>query len=176
MSVRMMSRADFCKLAGLEVEQYNALKRRGQIPLVPNLDLPEEIANERGYSPSAALALTIANELSDRYEMSRVRAAQIALYSLKVFDRWNDIAKTSAQVVSGKVPTADILFAAIECPGMRPKKTDPQPKCAVGTLKEIAAKYPNPSGMIAVSVTWCAALLRQRAARARIDLGDFWEQ
>ena len=176
MSVPMMGRADFCKLVELEVEKYNALKRRGQVPLVPNLDLPEEIANERGYSPTAALALTIANELSDRYEMSRHRAAQVALYSLKVSDRWSDIAETSAQVASGKVPTAEILLAAIEWPGMRPKKNDPRPTCAVGTLKEIAAKYPNPSGMIAVSVTRCAALLRQRAARARIDLGDFWEQ
>ena len=176
MGVRMMGRADFCKLAGLDVEQYNSLSRRGQVPLVPNLDLPEEIANERGYSATGALILTIANELSDRYEMSRDRAAQIAMLSLNVFARWTDIAETSAQVAAGKMPATDILFAAIEWPDMRPKKGDRRPKCAVGTLKEIAAKHPNTSGVIAVSVTRCAALLRQRAAQARIDLGDFWER
>ncbi len=176
MGIQMLGRADFCKLVGLEVEQYNALRRRNQVPLVPNLDLPEAIANERGYYPTAALALIIANEFTDRYDMSRDRSARIALYALQLFGhRWKAVAETSAQVAAGKKAYADILFAVIDWPGAPPKKSNPLPKIGVGTLSEIAAQYPNASSIIAVSATQCAALLRQRAARARIDLGDFWD-
>ncbi len=176
MGIQMLGRADFCKLAGLEVEQYNALRRRDQVPLVPNLDLPEAIANERGYSPTGALALIIANELTERYDMSRDRSARLALYTLQLFgQRWNRVAETSAQLAAGKTAYADILFAVIDWPGARPKKKGPPPKIGIGTLSEIASQYPNASSIIAVSATQCAALLRQRAARARIDLGDFWD-
>ena len=175
MGPRMMGRADFCKLAGLEVEQYNALRRRDQVPLVPNLDLPEAIANERGFYPTGALALIIANEFTSRFDMSRDRSATLAMYSLGLYARWKDIAETSAQLAAGKKAYADILFAVIDWPGAPPKKNDPPPKIGVGTLSEIAAQYPNASSIIAVSATQCAALLRQRAARARIDLGDFWD-
>ena len=78
MGIRFLSRSDYCSLAGLEVEQFNVLRRRDQVPSVPNLDLTEEVANERGYEASGALLLTIANELVERYEMSRECAARIA--------------------------------------------------------------------------------------------------
>lgn len=91
-----------------------------------------------------------------------------------VSDRWTEIAETSAEVAAGKEPRTHILFAAIEWPGQPPKENDPKPKIGVGTLREIAAAHPNAGGIIAVSATECAALLRRRAAQARIDLGEFW--
>jgi hypothetical protein len=47
-------------------------------------------------------------------------------------------------------------------------------KVAIGTLKEIAEQHPDARDVIAISLTRCAALLRHRAAKTQIDLGDFW--
>ena len=174
--VALLSRTDYCKLVGLEVEQLNALRRRDQMPSVPNLDLAKEVANERGYSPGSALVLIMANELAERYEMSRDCAAKIAAYGLRVYPRWGDIFVTSAQVAAGKEPDFDVLFGVVDWPGGsrdRVRNKPPQ-KVAVGTLKEIAEQHPDARNIVAISVTRCAALLRQRAAKARIDLGDFW--
>ena len=115
------------------------------------------------------------SEFSDRYEISRDRSAEIASYSLRVYARWKDIAQTSAQVAAGDEPATDILFAAIDWPAVKPKKRGRVPTIAIGTLKEIGAQFPNASTIIAVSATRCASLLRQRAARAGIDIEQFWE-
>jgi hypothetical protein len=176
MGVRMMGRADFCKLVGLEVEQLNVMRRRDQVPSVPNLNLSEEIANESGYEAGGALALIIANELAERYEISRKCAARIASFSRSLFLRWKEVSTTSAQLAAGKKPSAEILFAVIEWPIGGPKRKATHSKVAVGTLTEIADEYPNASTVIAVSATQCAALLRERADRARIDLEEFWKQ
>jgi hypothetical protein len=176
MGIVFLGRSDFCKLAGLEVEQLNVLRRRDQVPPVPNRDLPEEFSNQSGYSPGSALLLIIANELAERYEMSRECAARIAAYGLQAFRRWGDVFVTSAQVAAGKEPLLDVLLGVIDWPGVardRAKNRPPQ-KIAVGTLKEIAEQHPDARDIIAISVTRCAALLRQRAAKARIDLGEFW--
>lgn len=172
----LLSRSDFCKLVGLEVEQLNVLRRRDQLPLVPNPDLPEEVATERGYSAGMALSLIMANELAERYEMSRDCAARIAGYGLRAYQRWGDIFVTSAQVAAGKEPAFDVLFAVVDWPGVKRDRARNRPaqKIAVGTLMEIAAQFPDAREIIAISVTRCAALLRQRAAKARIELGDFW--
>jgi hypothetical protein len=171
-----LSRSDFCGLAGLEIEQYNVLRRRNQLPSVPNHDLPSEAANDRDYSPGSALLLIMANELAQRYEVSRECAARIAAYGLQAFPRWGDIFVTSAQVVAGKEPTIDVLLGVIDWPGVAHDKAKNRPpqKIAVGTLREIAEQHPDARDIIAISVTRCAALLRRRAAKARIDLGEFW--
>jgi hypothetical protein len=175
-SIVPLGRSDFCRLAGLEIEQYNVLRRRDQLPPVPNLDQPTELADNGGYSPGGALLLIIANELADRYEMSRECAARIAAYGLHAFRRWGDVFVTSAQVAAGREPTIDILLAVINWPGVARDKAKyrmPQ-KVAIGTLKEIAEQHPDARDVIAISLTRCAALLRQRAAKTQIDLGDFW--
>jgi hypothetical protein len=78
-------------------------------------------------------------------------------------------------VAAGESPTADILFGVVDWTGGPPKKRS-RPNIAVGTLPEIATQYPCAQNIIAVSATRCAALLRQRAARAKMDLGDFWDR
>lgn len=178
MGFRFLSRADYCKLVDLPVEQYNVLRRREQVPMVPPPELPEEIANERGYEARGALYLIVANELAERYEISRDSAAAIAVHALIVHDRWEDIASSSAEIASGKEPTRDILFAVIDWPGLGRAKRSRlrRPITGVGTLAEIAAQYPNASQLLAISVTHCAALMRQRAAKARIDISEIWEK
>jgi hypothetical protein len=79
-----------------------------------------------------------------------------------------------AAAVEGK-PTEDILLGVVDWTGA-PWNKRSRPNTAMGTLPEIATQYPCAQNIIAVSATRCAALLRQRAARAKIDLGDFWDR
>lgn len=146
--------------------------------MVPPPELPEEIANERGYEARGALYLIIANEFAERYEISRDSAAAIAINALVVHHRWEDISSSSAEIASGKEPTRDVLFAVIDWPGLGRSKQRrlPRPKTAVGTLAEIVEQYPNASHLLAISVTRCAALMRQRATKARIDISEIWEK
>lgn len=171
----LKSRNEFLALVGLELEAFNSLRRRDQLPQRPPYELSEEVADARGWSPIAALALVMALELVDRYELSRDRAADIASPVHAVLGRWADISRTSRQVADGKEPEFHVLFASLDLPSVKPTKKRADPKIAVGTIKEITAEYPTATGIIAVSVTRCAALMRQRAARTKIDLRDFWE-
>jgi hypothetical protein len=176
MGIRFLSRTDCCALAGLDVEQYKVLRRRDQVPMVPNPDLPEEVANARGYEARSALYLIIANELAERYEISRDYAAKMAAHAICMHDRWKEISATSAQLAAGKEPTHDILFALIDWWGFGQSKTKRRDtKAAVGTLAEIAHQHPGARDIIATSLTRCAALMRQRAAKARINLDEFWK-
>jgi hypothetical protein len=177
MGIQFLSRAEYCKLADLPVEQYSILRRRDQLPSVPNLDLPAKEANKRGFEAAGALYLIIATELVDRFEISRESAARIAAYGRNAFDRWQEISATSAQVANGKEPSSEVLLALIDWPGLTKERARGRPpqKVAIGTLREIADQYADARNMIAVSLTRSAALMRQRAAKARINLDAFWE-
>lgn len=177
MGICFLNLKDFCKLAGLEVEQYNVLRRRHQVPTVPPPELSEEALTQRGFEASGALYLIMANEFVEHYGMSRSAAATIAGFAIASYCRWNDIAATSADFADGKEPSSHILFAVVDWPAaasLAPKKR--RPTLAIGTIKEIAEQYPNAQDVIAISVTRCAALMRERAAKARIDLTAFWEK
>ena len=143
MGIRFLSRTEYCSLAGLEVEQFNVLRRRDQAPSVPNLDLTEEVANERGYEASGAFLLIVANELVERYEMSRECAARVAACGRIMFSRWEEVAATSAEIAAGNEPAREILFAVIDWRGVaRDKATNrPAQKVAVGNLKEVADQH-----------------------------------
>jgi hypothetical protein len=171
----LKSREEFLALVELELEAFNSLRRRDQLPQRPPYELSEEMADARGWPTTSALALVIALELADRYDLSRNRAAEIAGPVYAVENRWADISRTSQQLADGTQPEFHVLFAALDVPGVKPTKKVPFPTIAVGTLSEIAAGYPTAAGIISVSVTRCAALMRQRAARAKIDLSEFWE-
>lgn len=177
MGFKFVGRADYCKLVDLPIEQYNALRRREQVPMVPPPELPEDILNERGYEARSAIFLIIANELAERYEISRDSAAAIAVNAVVVHKHWKEIASTSAEVALGKEPTHDILFAVIDWPGFgrAKQKRLPRPLTAVGTLKQIAKQHPRAGHLLAISVTHCAALMRDRATKAGIDISEIWE-
>jgi hypothetical protein len=202
----LQSRAEFLVLTGLELEAFNSLRRRGQLPVpplgsptqniaptgvpsgetfgVPDLVFtdripacrlaPEEWQDAHGWSPWAALALIAALALADRYQLSRTRAAEIARNVVVATRHWRDICATSRQVVEGREPERDILLASLDRPDIRPTKTMPDPTADVGTLEELAARYPTATGLIAVSVTRCAAQMRERAEKAGIDILNFW--
>ena len=176
MGIRFLSRSEYCSLAGLEVEQLNVLRRRDQTPSVPNLDLTEEVANERGYEAGGALLLIVANELVERYEMSRDCAARVAAFGSIMFERWEEIAATSAEIAAGEEPPREILFALIDWPGVQRHgaKNRPPQKVAIGNLKEVTDRHSDARTILAVSLTRCAALMRRRATKARIDLDEFW--
>jgi hypothetical protein len=173
MSFVMLGRESFCRLLGIEVEKLNSLRRRGQVPMVPNLDLPEEIANERGYSAHSALVLALALKFADQFEVSRDRAAELAKLALVALDkRWAEISQTSLEIIQGRSPP-HILFAAVEdsVPEDR-RKAKVVPFC--GTSAEIAAAHPQAVSVIAISASQCAARMRERARRHKIDLSGFW--
>jgi len=171
----LKSRDEFLALVGLEVEAFNSLSRRDQLPQRPPYELSEKAADARGRPTTSALALVIALELADRYDLSRNRAAEIAGPAYAVEKRWADISKTSQQLADGHEPDFHILYAALDVPGVKPTKKQPFPTICVGTISDIAAEYRNATGIICISVTRCAALIRQRAERAKIDLSEFWE-
>lgn len=177
MGICYLNLTNFCKLAGLEVEAFNVLRRREQVPMVPPPELSEDALKRRGFEASGALYLIMANSLADDYGMSRSTAAAIASKAGIWYQRWEDVASTSADFAQGHEPRFHILFAVVNLPAVAsiaPKTR--QPSLAIGTIKEIAEQYPNAHDVIAVSVTRCAALMRQRAAKARIDLTEFWEK
>lgn len=177
MGIQFLSRAEYCKLAGLEIEQYSILRRREQLPTIPSPDLSEEARNNGGFEAAGALYLIVADELVERYQLSRDSAAAIAANGLHMHSRWADISASSAQVGSGKEPDIEILFAVIDWPGLDREKTSKKPlrTVAIGTLEEIADQHPRAHNIIAISLTRCAAVMRQRAAKARISLDEFWE-
>ncbi len=171
----LLDRNDFLTLVELDVEAFNSLRRRDQLPLTQPHELPKDWQDARGWSPLAALALIMALELVHRYELSRKRAAEIAGRVSVADVRWADICATSREAANGKEPAFDILYASVDLPGVKPTNRSPDPTIAIGTAEEIAAKHPTAIGLIAVSVTQCAALMRQRAARRKIDLGKFFD-
>lgn len=93
-------RTKLLELADMTVDAFNSLRRRGQLPLMPTFDnlvlsqpgvptpdnMPEYDA--RGWSPFMALALIIANDLVESYEVSRDLAAHIARHVYLVGQRW----------------------------------------------------------------------------------------
>jgi hypothetical protein len=190
--MKMFGRAEFCLLTGMEVEAFNSLRRRDLLPLRPPREMPEETANISGYGPLPALLMIVANEAVDRHDVSRQRAARFAGMTFFVFrgwprpkdpDRWHLVADTSAEVAAGKEPSADILLAAIDWPANEPNPKDFKSSknktgltVDIGTFQEIAERHPTASSIIAVSLTRCAAVLRQRAEKHGIDLGDFWQK
>lgn len=172
MGIKFMSRAQFCTLTDITIEQLNSLKRRAQLPAVPNQDLPKEVVDERGYEAGLALLLIIANELHDRYDISREYAALIAVRARDMYSRWDEIAKTSEQVIAGKEVDKEILFAALDLSGLN----DPTRQTfAIGTLREIVRQHPKVRNVLAISLTRAAATMRRRAKKANIDLHPFWQ-
>lgn len=191
-------RTKLLELCDMTVEAFDSLRRRGQLPLQPTLDnlvlsqpgvptpdsMPEYDA--QGWSPWMALALIIANDLVDQYTIGRDLAAQIARHVYLVGQRWPEISEGGKKLAElrfpldaapvYRLPVHIVLARVTDAPDLKPTlaKNKLDPSIVVGTMEEIAAKYPKASGMIAVSVTAGVAKMRKRAARAKIDLSTFF--
>lgn len=161
-----LGRAQFCDLCDIDVEALNALYRRDLVPAV------QEKA-ERVYTPAAAFVLTVADEFSACFALSRDRAALMAssAYDL-IGSRWKDIAATSEAMLAEKTSTGDILVGAVNVTNAVFRRAEPT--MVIGTLAEIAARYPKAVNLIVISATRCATLLRQRARRHKIDVDSLW--
>ncbi len=187
-------RTKLLELADMTVDAFDSLRRRGQLPLMPTFDnlvlsqpgvptpdnMPEYDA--RGWSPFMALALIIANDLVESYEVSRDLAAHIARHVYLVGQRWLEIAEGSKRLAEAKSPEIEppthiVLARVTDVPGVKPTiaKGKLDPTIMIGTMEEIAAKHPKASGMIAVSITAAVAKMRKRAARAKVDLSPFFD-
>ena len=192
------NRAALLELSGMSVEAFDSLRRRGQIPWQPTLnslllsqpgvptpdDIPEYDA--QGWSPFMALALILANDLVEQYDVSRDLAAHIARHIYLVGQRWPEIRDGSKQLAelrfaidvapAYRLPAHIVLARVTDAPGQKPTRAKGKldPTVMVGTMEEIAAKHPKASGMIAVSVTAAVAQMRKRAAGARLDLSTFF--
>jgi hypothetical protein len=173
-----MDRTAFLALADLEVPAFYSLRRRDQFPLRPPPELGIERDVTTGWSPISALSFIVSTALVDRYAISRDRAAQIAGQTIRVVSsskaKWPEVVAGATAINEGREPPPDILLASLDVPGIQPTKKKPDPVIEIGTLENIARNWPNASAMIAVSITRCAADMRNRAIRHKIDLGDFW--
>jgi len=188
-------RTKLLELCDITVEAFDSLRRRGQLPLMPTFDnlvlsqpgvptpdnMPEYDA--RGWSPFMALALIIANDLVESYEVSRDLAAHIARRVYLVGQRWPEIREGSRALAQSKspldieLPRHIVLARVTGIPGVKPTIAEGKldPTIMIGTMEEIAAKHPKASGMIAVSITAAVAKMRKRAARAKVDLSPFFD-
>ena len=113
-------------------------------------------------------------------------AAQIARHVYLVGQRWPEIREGSKQLAElrfpldvapvYRLPVHIVLARVTDAPDLKADNCQRQARSniVVGTMEEIAAKYPKATGMIAVSVTAAVAKMRKRAARARLDLSTFF--
>ncbi|ODR98916.1 hypothetical protein AUC68_07015 [Methyloceanibacter methanicus] len=111
--------------------------------------------------------MEIANEFANKQGISRTVAAQHASRGFMIDQRWADVAATSNDLYQGGNVAEEIFFAVIELPGKKPR-------AVCDTLTEIVAANPNPTRITLCNVTRAAFEMRKRAARHKIDLGDFW--
>jgi hypothetical protein len=160
----MLTREQLCLLAGMELEAFKTLRKLGRIPT-----MADDQKDARGYTPFEAFMLVISDDLANGLTVSRTVACEIAMGAYKEIAcndaRWQEICDTSADLVSGVSPNAEILFGRIDPLGGKSK-------IVCGTLAEISAAHPSPVRTILTNVSRCAAVMRQRAARHKIDLVD----
>lgn len=187
-----IDRTAFLALADLEVPAFYSLRRRDQFPQRPPLELGIDWDLTIGWSPITALAFIVSTALVERYAVSRDRAARIAAHTTRIISsskhKWPEVVAGAIAIVEGRAnPPPDILLASLDVPGIKSienldplieqalARRLPDPVIEIGTLAEIARKWPNASAMIAVSITRCAADMRKRAIRHKIELSDFWK-
>jgi hypothetical protein len=81
---------------------------------------------------------------------------------------------TSRPVVEGRKTGNEISSSPHSTCSIRPTRKCQTRLADVGTLEELAVKYPTATCLIAVSATRRAALMRQRAIKAKIGVPNFW--
>lgn len=156
----LLSRDDYCRLTGIDLEMLKSLQRRDQVPTVPG---PGAQGN---YTPLASVLMEIANEFADGQGINRTRAALLASHGFCIYSRWKEVAETSEALFSGQDVSAELFLAVAE---------DGRERSAFcGTIAQISRKFPSPVRLALANVSRAAAVVRMRAARDNIDLGDFW--
>lgn len=175
------------KLVGIDRTTLRSMRKRGQRPAIsrggPSFLLAEvgagvlpekgeiDAEEQRGITPTQSFLQIVANAFHDRYSVSREVAAKIASRGFMALanPEWSAISASSAEVVAGNKPAVEIMFGVLEGP-------DDTVTFGAGPFSELIAARPDAIGVLLISLTRCAALMRQRSEEHSIDLGDFWEK
>lgn len=164
--IKFINRDTFCALIGMEVNTFKSLRQRNQVAMVWS-DPDSEAA--RGFTPSQAFLMLIAQELYEKLAISRERSAEMAGRAFMVeFDRWAEIVASSEAIANGMTPEQEILFGYVE-------PCDGDAVCVCGTLQQIADGFKAAERIVAVNVSRVAARLRQRARELDVDIDEVWQ-
>jgi hypothetical protein len=166
-AVQLLTREQHCNLAGIDIEAFKSLQRRGLLPTADGTE--EELGWKKlGYTPFEAMLLLIANSLADEQSLSRLRAAKIAALGYGPINwNWVSVRQTSAELVRGATPAAEFLYGEI---GL----SDGTSEIMCSTFARIARKFRSARFVTLVNVSRIAATMRIRASDLKIDLEEFW--
>lgn len=163
-----VSRADFLKLTKLDPEGLKSRARRGQLPL------PQTERQRNTYGAFEALLTLIVDDLAQALDCSLVKVSNIIhAHALALSLKWPEISHSSEDLFNG-IEADEVLFGLLSHPVADQSHRYPY---VLGTLDEIYSELkarPPVVRMVVLNVSRAAAVLRMRAAREEIDLGDFW--
>lgn len=183
----LLTREQHCLLAGLNVETFKSLKKRGQ---VPKFDEMENSEGQRGHEPSATLLLMMALEFHHSCGLPRDLAAQVA-WSCAVVPAylhgspWPALAQTSLRIARGEVVNDPIMCGLIDR-GVGLDACQHDRKFALslgddnrvirfhGVLNDLMRRAPI-RRLILVNLSEIVARMRIAADEHEIDLESYWE-
>jgi hypothetical protein len=175
----VLTREQHCLLAGIDVETFKSMKKRGQLPTADYAKTPE---GDRGYTPTSTLMLLIAIDLFYACGLSRDSAAIIATAGNYAHRNWPAIASSSLLIAQGKPVENPVMCGLVE----RTKhKAEAARQYALshnrhlsafcGTVSDLARLAPI-GRMVCTNVSEIVARMRLAAERANIDLEQFWRE
>lgn len=185
--MKILTREQHCLLAGLDVETFKSMKKRGQLPKFDEMETAE---GQRGHEPSATLLLMMALEFHHSCGLPRDLAARVA-WSCMVLPAyldgspWRAVAKTSLRIAKGEVVDEPVMCGLIDR-GVGLDAREHDRKFALllgddnrvirfhGVLKDLIKRAPI-RRLILVNLSEIVARMRIAADENEIDLRSFWE-
>jgi hypothetical protein len=160
---QMLSREQFCNLAGYDSQALKTLGRRGHLPFASG----RAARQHNRYSFFEAFLGILSRDMASDGAVSRVRSAEIVSSLPCVIRRkWDEIGQASQAMVSGSPDAVEILCGWLTRPGSRPV-----PFC---DAVEVIVRN-KPIRITATSASRAAAVLRRRALRSDIVIPEeFW--
>lgn len=176
----VLTREQHCLLAGIDIETFKSMKKRGQLPTIDYSKTPD---GERGHTPSSTLMLLIAIDLFYACGLSRESAACVAASGYAAHRVWPAIARSSLMIVQGKHVKDPVLCGLVQttthkAEAVRQYALSPRDDCVstfCGTVGDLAKLAPI-GRMVCTNVSEIVARMRLVAERANIDLEEFWRE
>jgi hypothetical protein len=184
----ILTREQHCLIAGLDVETFKSMKKRGQIPKFDEMQTSE---GQRGHEPSATLLLMMALEFHHACGLPRDLAAQVA-WSCTILPAhlhrspWPAVARTSLRIARGETVNDPIMCGLIDR-GVGVDAHDHDRKFALnlgddnrvirfhGVMKDLVKRAPI-RRLILVNLSEIVARMRIAADENAIDLKSFWDE
>lgn len=184
----LLTREQHCLLAGLDIETFKSLKKRGHVPKHDDFETSD---GRRGYLPEATLLLMMALEFHHSCGLSREVAAQVAwscyivppTHHRSIFPA---IAKTSLRIAAGK-PVNDPIMCGLIDRGVGLEAREHDRKFALslgddnrvvrfqGVIQDLAKRAPI-RRVLLVNISEIAARMRIVAELNAIDLEEYWRE